>query len=530
MATTLSDLDSNETDPEPELPPDVLAHSSMLQDRCPEWLKTQKSLAVLTAAVGFTFLVLSYFSLWHTDLWGHLSYGRWIWEQGALPATEPLMTLANGMPMINFSWLSQLIGWGMYSIAGNEGLQFLYASSITACVILLLVRFYKRTNHVVWSLLGVGVFLWLEWQHLRIIRPQLAGMLCHVSLLTLLVGTRWHKRNWVVIPVLFGLWANLHGSFLIGIATLAALCVGRAIDVLRRTGQLQAVVKDNRVRRLFLLTELAAVAVLLNPYGLGIYQAALGLTANTNLQDLVEWDALNLKMKQGQAAGAIALALIFAYQFSPRRVSVAEVLLLLGFGMSALWVSRMIVWWAPVAAYCLVLHGSAAWKQFRKTQTSPAERQGKWSFISLGLVWICFAFTPFGNFVMHGRHQETERAVSTLTPLGAVKYLNEHPPQGQVFNTYEWGDYLLWAGPKNMQVFVASHAHLIPPTVWQHYMKIIHTSAGWDEVLDQYGVNTVVLDQLSRKNFITRMKREEKWKLDYEDSTAAVFVRKAPIL
>ena len=65
-------------------------------------------------------------------------------------------------------------------------------------------------------------------------------------------------------------------------------------------------------------------------------------------------------MKQGQAAAVAALALIVAYRMSPRRVRTTEVLLLVGLGASALWTSRMIVWWAPVAVYCLVLHAAAA--------------------------------------------------------------------------------------------------------------------------------------------------------------------------
>ena len=53
----------------------------------------------LIVALGGLFVFLSHRPLWHTDLWGHLAYGRWMWEHGALPATEPFMPLAREVPI-----------------------------------------------------------------------------------------------------------------------------------------------------------------------------------------------------------------------------------------------------------------------------------------------------------------------------------------------------------------------------------------------------------------------------------------------
>jgi len=517
-----SESDSSRIDPADEV---------YLEDRTPEWLKSPAVLFGFTAVVGLLFVVLSYQKLWHTDLWGHLSYGRLIWQGGSIPNSEPLMPLAKGMPFVDTAWGSQLIGFGMHTQFGVPGIQFLYALSVTGCAGLLLWRFYRRTGHAWISLLGIAAFLCVNHQQLLIVRPQLAGLACFTALLTLITSRRWSLANWFVVPALFVLWANLHGSFPVGIAVLGAMCVGRGCDVYLRTRRVMAVRRDRWVRRYFVLTELAAVAALINPYGLGLYFETFNISSNPNLAALVEWEPLTLNMQQGRIAAVCALLLAVLYRLSPRRVSARELLLVVGLGGAALWTSRLIVWWAPVAAYFVVLHGNAVWSRYRKQSrdVDASNRRGVWSVASIGLAWICFAYTPFGTTLLHGQPERAHLSLSNQTPVTAAAYLNEHPPIGQIFNTYEWGDYLVWAGPADLKVFVASHAHLVPEEVWQDYLHVIHLTAGWENVLDRYSVNTIVIDHHRRESLIERIRQSDDWQLNYDDATAAIFTRRQPI-
>jgi hypothetical protein len=76
---------------------------------------------------------------------------------------------------------------------------------------------------------------------------------------------------------------------------------------------------------------------------------------------------------------------------------------------------------------------------------------------------------------------------------------------------------------------VNSHAHLVPREVWQHYLNVVDVTVEWEEVLDRYGVNTVVLDTQYRGGLIRRLKDDAKWTLSYEDTQAAIFTRKSKI-
>ncbi len=519
-------------------PAPSVADESLLEDKVPECLKAPCELAGFSVVAGLLFLFFSIQQLWHTDLWGHLAYGRTIVMAKALPVTEPLMPLAVGVPIVDTAWLTQVAGFLMFNRLGFTSLSFLYAASITAMAVLLLFRGYQRSQNAMIPLAGLLLWLWGSWSDLSIVRPQLAGMLCFMVLLTLVTSRHRQAWHWLAVPALFAAWANLHGSFVVGLVLLAGLAAGRSIDLAVRCGEFRAIRRDSQVRRYVLMLELAAVAVLLNPYGLRLYAEVFTFSSNPNLADLVEWGPLQLRMAQGQAMAAIGLLLVVLYRLSPRRVTSAEVLLLIGFGVSALWTSRMLVWWAPLAAYYAMLHASAIWHGWAQPVESllPSPRNGRWSVVTVGALFFCFGITPFGGRLLHGDTGKLKfsKMVSHQTPLGVVEHLQKliekkRFPRGQAFNTYEWGDYLLWAGPKELKVFVASHAHLVPREVWGDYIAISTGAANWDDRLDRYGVNLIVLDEATHDGLIRKLRENENWERTYSDGVGSVFVRRKPI-
>src|SRR5207237_79231 len=110
-----------------------------------------------------------------------------------------------------------------------------------------------------------------------------------------------------------------------------------------------------------------------------------------------------------------------AYWFSPRRVAAAEVLTLFLLGFAAMWTSRMLVWWAPIAAGCLALHAHAAVRQYLNSVggflrnpriagfgetglhcSDNSPRSGRWTLVSIVLAWSFFGLTPFGQRLLHG--------------------------------------------------------------------------------------------------------------------------------
>ncbi len=523
MATVTEEPELEETEPKP------LADQALLIDRTPEWFAASSHTFFFVCGLGMLYLFLGVRPLWHTDLWGHLSYGRYIVNNGHIPETEPLLPLSEGMPFVDTAWLSQVIGYKIFEKLDIPAMQFVYALSITFCIGLIYFTAYKKTRNIWICGAGSVLLLWGDWQQFLIARPQVAGLVCMITLFCLLSAYKWRNWFWFVIPGIFALWANLHGSFPVGLLILSAWTCGHAVDVFRKTRNWKSLFQNRNIRRYFLLTELSALAVLINPYGIEIYSAVISISQNANIKDLVEWEPLTLRMKQGQAAAAIVLLLIILYRYSPRRVTAKEFFLLFGFGASALWTSRMILWWVPVASYYAIIHARAILISKPSQSIPRPEKSSKWIVACIGLVWISFAYSSMGMKVIHGKQADPEKALSSQTPLGALRYLRQNPPKGLVFNTYEWGDMLLWAGPKDMKLFLASHAHLVPEDVWEHYMLISNAGPNWEALLDRYSVNTIAIDKPRRNMLINLLRKNENWKVGFENVEAAILLRKKPL-
>ncbi len=134
---------------------------------------------------------------------------------------------------------------------------------------------------------------------------------------------------------------------------------GRAADLWFAGRGVKGLTHDGPLARLLVVTQLAFVATLVNPYGLALYHEVLPFAANNNLADLVEWQPLHVRTFQGQMVAAVIVALAVVYRLSPRRVTSTEVLALVGVGFAMLWSNRFLVWWAPLATLALVWHGHA---------------------------------------------------------------------------------------------------------------------------------------------------------------------------
>ena len=419
---------------------------SALEDHLPDGWKWSRRLAGAVLALGLVFAWFCLKPLWHTDVWGHLSYGRWIVSQGALPTTEPLMPLSRGVPYVDYYWLSQVIGYLTYQALGIAGILGGSSLIITATSAVMLHLGLRRTRSLAFAYAGLALFLWFDWTTLAIVRPQLAGLFCFCVLLHRLTHCSPHAPreephhaerdgyakafDWWLVPGLHLVWANLHGSFVMGLALLAAFVAGRAIDLVRRTGTLRSLTHDERLRRWFLWLELSAAAALVNPYGVGLYLEVLRFGENANLASITEWQPLAVRELHGLIFVASVVALAVVYRFTPRRVAAWEPLTLVALAVASLCSARFLSWWGPVAAYLLITHGHASLRRWFAWRAAPvpSPRNGKWTIVTVGLVWIFFAYSPLGMRVLHHQEPKLDKSVSDFTPLGAVQYCGKlHP-------------------------------------------------------------------------------------------------------
>ena len=199
------------------------------------------------------------------DLWGHLRFGLDLLQSRTFPAQDPY-SFTTDRPWVNHEWLAELLFALSWRWAGAAGLIGLKLACIGGAI-----AFVERTlaNAAVkadtrFLLLGLGVAGMLP--RVTHVRPQLFSVLLFAALLFVVTHRPAAPRRLLWAVPLLALWANLHGGWIVGLATLGVWCAGLVWES-----------RDRGVRALWPLglPLLAAVATLGNPEGVGLWRFLL---------------------------------------------------------------------------------------------------------------------------------------------------------------------------------------------------------------------------------------------------------------
>jgi hypothetical protein len=350
------------------------------------------------------------------------------------------------------------------------------------------------------------------------------------------------RRFWpalIAVPLLFVLWANAHGSFVVGLAIVGARVPGRLIDVWWKSRSLSVALTDQRFRFWLVLTEICFAATLLNPYGLDLLINAFMFPGNPNLAAVLEWKKLPLISIEGILWAFSWVLMLVVLRHSRHRIGAGEIVLLAVFNYSVVMSVRMIGWYAVVYAYFLLPHIAellSRWvplSQANKTADDSTSlfmklRQPSlvYSAVCALVLWFGFAFSPMGNQILGGEPRRQAKVYSSATPRELTKYLREHPPQGRIWNPQWWGDWLVHDGPPNLQLFMTTNAvHVVPNQVWRDYLSVARANPRWPAILKKYRVSTIIVHKELQLGLDDRVRTQSGWEIVYEDDLAVVLTR-----
>lgn len=328
-------------------------------------------------------------------------------------------------------------------------------------------------------------------------RPQMFSYF-FLALLLLLLTLARRRRAWlVVVPVLFALWANLHGSFLLGLAILAL----EVAAALVRRGRGRVSVADPLPRLAVVETFVAsALATLVNPFGPGVYSSAFGITFNQDVRRLIaEWQSPDFHDPATLAVMMLPVAITAAYlAFSTRDVPAVELALASFLFVSSLDAVRFIPYfaiaWCALAASC-----------------PPIEEERLRPNL---IVWPLVAV--LGVSFLHGPFYPAAQPAPGV-PVRAVAYLDRHP--GRIFSTYLWNDYLDWVG---RPVFVDGRTELYTANgVLSQYLAIDDLTTNPDPLLRAHDVKYVLWPPGTALSLY--LLRDPLWQVVWRSNTAVVF-------
>jgi hypothetical protein len=453
-----------------------------------------------------------------TDTWWHLRSGEYTLTHGMI-YTDPFSFTKAGAEWVNHSWGSQILLYGIWKIAGNFGLA-IYVSALATAGMYLVYRMstgsvYLRMFTTVLGAATAAVF----WSP----RPQMLSFFLSVVILYLLYLHKRRKidRLWL-IPIIMGVWGNLHAGFSIGFIFLLGSIAGEVLGHLFNPNS-ETVVPWTGVRKLALVTAVSVVALVINPYGLKMLAVPFQTVSIGALQNFIqEWNSPDFHQRQTWPFVVLLLGLLGALGASKKRLDWTDFVLSAGTAFMALLAGRNISVFAVVATPVLTEHLDAVLTE-RGWQIRPVRRitprMARLNALLVGVVLLGAA----AKVLVVLDNKTVLQAQEDLLPVKAADYIRSAHPAGPMFNSYNWGGYLMFALP-DYPVFVDGRTDLYGDKfLTDDYLKPATGDPSWREVFQRYGVNLVVVEKDS--GLARALRNEPGWKLDYEDKMAVIFTR-----
>lgn len=394
---------------------------------------SQRALLPLLLALIASKLALNHLS--DPDLFWHLRLGLDMLQSGALPDSVAYSTPLAGQPYLPNDWLAEIVLAGTFR-AGGFMLLMLGKILLCAGLVLLLYTLARLRNgdHAMAAALATFLASLVATSNFTL-RPVLLGMLCFGAVLFTCEQLARGRRLWlVVLPLLFCVWINVHGSWLVGIGAVAAFSGGILIPLrLGRLGPREAPPQARSAAMMALPLALAGLFV--NPCGLSFLRRPLRLLVHhREIAVFKEWGPVPLHDPSAWIFAAAALALILALGISRRRITHTELAFVVA---TAAMASRTALYQIVFAIAMLPLLSEHL--ASRLPSDGLANRlMNAVVLAGSGLVLL----TQSALSLLTWRSE-----VRTAEPIDVVATL-ERLPQARLpgFNYFDWGGYLVFRG------------------------------------------------------------------------------------
>ena len=449
------------------------------------------------------------------DMWWHLAVGERILQSSGWPTVDSYSYTVAGHPWIAYEWLGEVLIASAARLAGMPGLVCLLL--ILSCTFLLLL-FYasdlrsanlKAAFVACAAVLPAAAFFFT-------VRPQLIG---YIFLLITLIWLRRYRqgrqRSLWVLPFVFIIWVNTHGSFAFGLFVLGVYWFSGLVEF-RVGGIFAERWTPGQRRHLAIIFLLCVLGLTITPYGtrLAAYPLEMAFLQPVNIASIQEWQPLSPYFQMGKVFIALLLG-FFLLHLLCRLSYRLEELALLFLAIYAASVHRrflllLVVVLAPTLAMLLV-----RWMPpYQSRKDRHVLNLASVILLGVGLV----LFFPSAQAI-HG-------VVSQSYPDQAVAYMRAQGISGRVLNEYGWGGYLIWSLRAQQKVFIDGRADIYDHGgVLADYMSMTHLKPNTLFLLQKYGISSCLLRRDAPLR--TLLAARPDWEMVYQDRVSVLFVRRS---
>lgn len=278
------------------------------------------------------------------DGWMALLSGRVVAQHG-LPSHETITIWAHGRDWIDQQWLAQLALYGLDRLGGLQLVLLVHAALVVAglaAAAVLARRLGGSARSTTWVALPVLVAFW---PGAAVMRPQSFAYLLFVGVLWLLLEDLRlpSHRVYFVLPLLV-LWANLHGSVIVGSALVSGYGALELANSVWRRRAVQA--------RSVVLLLVPWLCMLASPYATSLPRYYHEIFSSSFGDSVTEWAPTTLTLMHAPVY-LLMLGGVWLFGRTRGRASLFEKLAFVGVSLLAFDAVRNMVWLALLSLVVL---------------------------------------------------------------------------------------------------------------------------------------------------------------------------------
>ena len=454
------------------------------------------------------------------DMWWHLRTGEEMWQRGEILTKDVFSYTRYGAPWVNAFWISDLGMYGLFSAGKYLALGAIVALLGAVSMGIVYVHSkgapFLRTAIIILAALAAAP-VWTP-------RPQLLSFLI-LAWLDYWMALRQKKEGpplWL-LPLVFSLWANLHGGFIWGFLLLIAYLAGNALSRFLGNGASS----NHNIKALFLWILVSALAVSLNPNGIAIWRLPFN-QVKVSIIMIQEWLSPDFHQVSLHPFLGLVFLLLAGIALSGKRLDYSDLLKVVGFSYLAFVSQRNLAPFAIIIAPIISIQLNYVWEDWKQKPsikhikgllakdaitTLPQRRRTLLNIIIIGAISLA-ALTRLYLLTLPSQ-------IENNVPAEAVQWIETRHPPGRIFNSYNWGGYLLWA-LHDYPVFIDGRADLYGAEIIDQWWEVTQATETGFHILDKWQVHLIVLEPTWP---IVKELPERGWKLLYHDEKVIIYGR-----
>lgn len=469
------------------------------------------------------------------DLGWHLKYGEYFFQTGQVLKDNLYSFVWPDYKWVQASWGYDLLVYQIYSLFGFIGIS-LAGAAITLVIFLLLVFPFNRFNF--WQLLFLAVVFLSHSKPLYAasLRSQTPSTLLFALVLIITHHKFLGGKAFYLLPILFLIWANLHGGFSLGLILVLIMWLGHGLLLLikKLSHQVFATVSSKTWLSFGFILSLSFLTPLINPWGLRIYEETFKHSSNINLTVIVEWMPLLSWPIEAAILGIVAALTILVAIIRKQVINLPYLLAFILSAYLALSSLRFVIIFGVMATYFLAQN---------ITEVNLSKLKLPFVKFSLGIFLITLIvtdllifkryFVPFNPFQLPTNWDQLCK-LSLDCSEGVTEAMLKNPPKGNGYHPYNYGGYLILRVPQ-VKTFLDGRMAAweengkTPPIIEGDWIILQRNPIAFRKFESEYNFQWAIVPTPTYiTEYLDRLVKNNLWERRYRDEFYSYYVKKSP--